>query len=154
MVRNYYVRRDMDTDLDTVTNKLPGAGVQTSYVHSRKNMPFYLSGAVLCSGTSRTVSPAPSPPSTGTVALCRCTARTTLTFYSTCAASSVASCPSVAPCMRSSHTRTGSGIYRTRWVKYFIRIHSGSSLLRSLMARGTYRSFHVKSPKKTQIFLT
>ena len=38
MVRNYYVRRDVDSRMDRVseslTNKLPGAGVQTSYVHS------------------------------------------------------------------------------------------------------------------------
>ena len=37
MVRNYYVRRELDSHPDTVTNKLPGAGVQTSYVHSSIN---------------------------------------------------------------------------------------------------------------------
>ena len=35
MVRNYYDRRDVDIPTpDIITNKLPGAGVQTSYVHS------------------------------------------------------------------------------------------------------------------------
>ena len=34
MVRNDYVRRELDSHPDTVTNKLPGAGVQTSYIHS------------------------------------------------------------------------------------------------------------------------
>ena len=34
LCRNYYVRRELDSHPDTVTNKLPGAGVQTMYVHS------------------------------------------------------------------------------------------------------------------------
>ena len=42
MVGNYYVRRDMDTDPDTVTNKLPRAGLQTSYVHSSIKTYLYL----------------------------------------------------------------------------------------------------------------
>ena len=78
--------------------------------------PVPFSGDAQCSGTSRTVCRARWPPSSGRAALCRCTARTTPTSCSTCAALSAASCPSAAPRTRSSRTGTECGICRMRYV--------------------------------------
>ena len=78
--------------------------------------PVLFSGVAQCSGTSRTVCHAPWPPSNGRAALCPCTAKTTPTSCSTCAALSAASCPSAAPRTRSSRTGTECGICRMRYV--------------------------------------
>ena len=47
MVRNYYVRRDVDRVIESLTNKLPGAGLQTSYVHSSKRCQYNRAHCVL-----------------------------------------------------------------------------------------------------------
>lgn len=75
---------------------------------------LYLTGVGLCSGTLRTDCLGQWPPFYGRRVLSPCTARTTPTFFSTCAALSVEFCPSVEPLTKSLPTKMESGISRTR----------------------------------------
>ena len=71
---------------------------------------------VLCSGISRTACQDLSRHSLGMRASCLSTARTIQIFCSTCVDLNVASCPSVAQHLRSSHTGMESGIYKMRYI--------------------------------------
>lgn len=96
---------------------------------------LYLTGVGLCSGTLRTDCPGQWPRFCGRRVLSLCTARTTPTFSSTCAALSVEFYPSVEPLMKSSPTKMECGISRMRsefvHVIHYLSLNDGE-LLREL----------------------